>query len=331
MPNITITLPVYQGEKYIARALDSIFNQTSDNYKLLVVCDKGTDRTLEILEEYKKTYDFTLVVNETKVGQTPAFNQSHQLVDTKYIAFFMDDDELYPDYIEEVTKCIESTGADFIRGYSMKGNTLRNPEIDDNTGPCRVYTKKLWEEVGGYLGEWDFYNDTDFWYRVKYHTPQYKMALIRKPIYRYYNVGDNISHTPESRTQRWDEKKLFEDKWKLRESRYFEVKDPEYNGSYEDYWLKETHRVYKDSYNIYAFLQCDDKIVEKIPTIPNKSILLTTLRVPNTDINKVFINLIKHGFTFYPEPNYRFNTKDRGVPIEHNGIKFFRICAFKDI
>lgn len=330
MEEITITLPVYMGEKYISRALDSVFNQTCDNYKLIVVYDKCTDKTLEILKEYKKKHDFTLVINDTKVGQTPAFNQSHQLVDTKYIAFFMDDDELYPNYIEEVTKCIHDTDADFIRGYFMKGNNLKNPEIDDNTGPCRIYTKKLWEEVGGYLNEWDFYNDTDFWYRVKYHNPQYKIALIRKPLYRYYNVSDNISHTPESHTKRWEEKKLFEAKWKLRESRYFEVKDPEINGSYEDYWFKEIHKVYEKSYNIYSFPQYDDKILEKISTIPNKSVLLTTLQVPTIDINRVFIELVKYGFIFYTEPNYRFNTKDRGVPIEHNGIKYYRICAIKE-
>jgi glycosyltransferase involved in cell wall biosynthesis len=333
MEDITITLPVYMGEQYIKRAMDSIYNQTDRNFKLIVVCDKGPDKTLEILEKYKTLYDFKLVVNEERVGQTPAFNQTHSLVDTKYIAFFMDDDELYPTYIEEVRKCIKETGADFIRGYFMKGQAIRDPVMDDNIGPFRVYTKKLWEEVGGYLGEWDFFNDTDFWYRVKYHEPQYKTALIRKPLYLYHNVADNVSNSPEKHSKRLDERVAFTYKWLLRESRYFETKDSNSNGDFEGKWLLEVQRAYEDYGYTKSICQRDSNdIIKRISTASPNTMILSTFSIPNkdTDLNEIFKALIKYGFTFYPEPSSRIVTKDRGIPIDHNGTKYFRLCAFKD-
>ena len=53
-PKIEILLATYNGEKYVGEQIDSIINQTYNNWELLIRDDNSKDRTLEILKEYEK-------------------------------------------------------------------------------------------------------------------------------------------------------------------------------------------------------------------------------------------------------------------------------------
>ena len=251
---LTIVIPVYNGEKHIGRALDSLIEQTNKNFKVIIVYDIGEDDTGKILEEYTNKLQFNLITNLKPVGQDAAWNIGHKTVETKYIGFLMDDDELYPNYIDEILRCINDTNADFIRAYWMKGPILRNPELDDNLGQCRVYTKKLWEEIGGFDETFDSWNDTDFWYKIKYHKPYYKIALIRKPLYRWYYESDNLSHKLKQTTEKKEERKIFEKRWKLLESRFFETNELLLDDTSDDItyrWIKDTiNKLDTDEKNI---------------------------------------------------------------------------------
>jgi len=51
-PKISAVMPVYNREKYVRAAIDSIIGQTYTNWEFIIVDDGSTDRTLEILQEY---------------------------------------------------------------------------------------------------------------------------------------------------------------------------------------------------------------------------------------------------------------------------------------
>ena len=53
---ITVVIPVYNAEKYIGRCLDSIINQTVNNYKILLINDGSKDNSQKIIEWYKAKY-----------------------------------------------------------------------------------------------------------------------------------------------------------------------------------------------------------------------------------------------------------------------------------
>ena len=57
-PELTVIMPCYNMEKYLARALDHLAKQIDKNFKLLIVNDGSTERTKEIAESYRKQFKY---------------------------------------------------------------------------------------------------------------------------------------------------------------------------------------------------------------------------------------------------------------------------------
>ena len=51
-PKISVLIPVYNGEKYLANTINSVINQTYDNWELIILDDESTDNSKKIIEEY---------------------------------------------------------------------------------------------------------------------------------------------------------------------------------------------------------------------------------------------------------------------------------------
>ena len=56
IPAVSIIIPMYNSEKYIAECLDSIFAQTFDDFEVIVVDDCSTDESCAVVENYIKTH-----------------------------------------------------------------------------------------------------------------------------------------------------------------------------------------------------------------------------------------------------------------------------------
>ncbi len=64
IPKISIIIPVYNAEKYLSRCLDSVLTQSFTDFEVVCVNDGSTDRSLEILVEYRKHDDRIRVINQ---------------------------------------------------------------------------------------------------------------------------------------------------------------------------------------------------------------------------------------------------------------------------
>ena len=65
MPEITVLMPVRNGEKYIKNAIDSVLNQTLTDFEFLIIDDGSTDRTVKIIQDYADER-IHLVINSFK-------------------------------------------------------------------------------------------------------------------------------------------------------------------------------------------------------------------------------------------------------------------------
>jgi glycosyltransferase involved in cell wall biosynthesis len=84
-PKITVLMPVYNGERYLRQAMDSILNQSVEDYEFLIINDGSTDRTLEILQSYKDPR-IKVINNEGNIGLTAFLNRGLKIAKGEYIA-----------------------------------------------------------------------------------------------------------------------------------------------------------------------------------------------------------------------------------------------------
>ena len=105
-------MPVYNVEKYLRKCLDSILNQTFQDFEIICVDDGSSDKSLEILEEYAKKDSRFVILKEIHLGAGEARNRGLELAKGKYIQFLDSDDYFEPDMLEELYNRAEKYQAD---------------------------------------------------------------------------------------------------------------------------------------------------------------------------------------------------------------------------
>lgn len=105
---VSVCIPTYNGEKYIAEALNSVFKQTYPNIEIILSDDNSTDRTVEIAKsfEQKSSFDFS-VLEHSQYGLAQNWNFCISKAKGKYIKFLFQDDLLEPNAIEEMVNLAE--------------------------------------------------------------------------------------------------------------------------------------------------------------------------------------------------------------------------------
>jgi glycosyltransferase involved in cell wall biosynthesis len=102
---VSIGLPVYQGENYLEKALDSLLNQTFTDLEIIISDNASSDRTQEICLEYAaKDSRVHYYHNEENLGAAVNYNRVFQLSSGKYFKWAAHDDVCAPEYLE---KCVE--------------------------------------------------------------------------------------------------------------------------------------------------------------------------------------------------------------------------------
>lgn len=92
---LTIILPVYNGEKYLSFAIDSILNQSYQDFRLLIINDGSTDSSLAIAHSYRDKR--ITVVDQANQGLSAALNHGLDLASSQYVARMDHDDISHPD------------------------------------------------------------------------------------------------------------------------------------------------------------------------------------------------------------------------------------------
>jgi len=91
VPSITVLMPVYNGSRYLAAAIDSILSQTYTDFEFLIIDDASGDGSCNIIKSYNDTR-IRLIVNKKNLGQTRSLNKGIQLAKGEFIARIDQDD-----------------------------------------------------------------------------------------------------------------------------------------------------------------------------------------------------------------------------------------------
>ena len=193
--DVSVIVPAYNVELYIADCLDSLIHQqTSYDVEFIVINDGSTDETPSIIGTYAKRDSRIRVINQENRGLSGARNRGIKESRGRYIAFVDSDDELEPNHIQTLMDALVSSHTDYVTsGYSRideHGELIeRVPDNTYGTAWARIYKREIWE--GLRFPERLWYEDTVLAYFVK---PRYDEHVIHDTSYRYRVRSGSISH-----------------------------------------------------------------------------------------------------------------------------------------
>jgi glycosyltransferase involved in cell wall biosynthesis len=189
----SVIIPLYNKAPYIKRALDSVLNQTFQDFEIIVVNDGSTDDSETLIREHYG--DKVKLINQPNQGVSAARNRGIKEVNFDYIAFLDADDYWHPDYLKEITFGIEQFPNAGILGTSYTFDLAKM----DHPGPtdwhqipdyfnnaivntlfftsATVIRKRFFEESEGFDSALTRGEDMDTWFRAIIH--------FGKPAYNY--------------------------------------------------------------------------------------------------------------------------------------------------
>ena len=102
--DISVIVPVYNSEKYIEEAVDSILQQEGVRIEIILINDGSTDRSVEILDRYAAGYDGVHVIHQENMGLSAARNIGLDAASGRYIAYLDSDDMFVADALKKAGK-----------------------------------------------------------------------------------------------------------------------------------------------------------------------------------------------------------------------------------
>lgn len=112
MPKISIVIPVYNAEKYLARCLDSILNQTFTDYEVILVNDGSKDDSILVCQSYVEKDSRIKLIDKENGGLSSARNTGLKQATGEYIGFVDNDDWISENFYEKLYNTIIETGCD---------------------------------------------------------------------------------------------------------------------------------------------------------------------------------------------------------------------------
>lgn len=179
-PAVSIVLPVFNGEEYLAEALDSIIAQTFEDFELICVDDCSTDSTPQILADYAERDSRVRVIRNEANKKLPAsLNVGFAAARAGWLSWTSDDNILLPETLAELVKARDAhPAADIIhadyrvidpaghRKKRIRTGPAEHLPLDNTIGCCFLYRREVDAKLGGYDETLFGMEDYDFWLRA---------------------------------------------------------------------------------------------------------------------------------------------------------------------
>ncbi|MDW2995059.1 MAG: glycosyltransferase family 2 protein [Alphaproteobacteria bacterium] len=134
MTNVSIVVPCYNVEKYVAKCLDSLCGQTLCDIEIICIDDKSTDNTLKILRKYAaQDKRIKLLCQPKNSGVAAARNRGIKYARGEYVGFVDPDDWVDIDFYEKLYACAKETNAEVVKGgYKIFNVLTQQTRISDS-------------------------------------------------------------------------------------------------------------------------------------------------------------------------------------------------------
>ncbi len=205
-PYIAVVIPLYNKEKYVKRAIDSVLAQSRTDYEVIVVNDGSTDDGPEIVRQMRD--DRVRMVDQPNAGVSAARNRGIREARSELVAFLDADDEWLPPFLEtivEMARRYPEAGA-YATGYRLvkgQGDVCRDITIGGDGVQCGCYfdltrrgveicsasstavRRRVFDRAGTFRVGYRLGEDLDMWFRIGLYYPLACSPRICA-LYHYY-------------------------------------------------------------------------------------------------------------------------------------------------
>ena len=197
-PSISVLMPVYNTEKYLAEAVESIRNQTFCDFEFIILDDGSTDRSLGILRRFARQDPRIVVHSRENRGLVATRNQLMQLARGEWLVWADSDDISYPFRIERLLKVMQSDRAIVWVGSAYR---LVDPsgwpicKINDPSSfgiGSSVIAKEVALDIGGFCSGFCVGEDTEFGMRMKGSG---KIEWLKETLLDYRQHFDSVCNS----------------------------------------------------------------------------------------------------------------------------------------
>lgn len=209
-PLVSISMPAFNAEQYIAEAIESVLAQTYENFELIIVDDGSTDRTREIIERYSDPR-IIKIFSDLNRSLIPTRNHITSIAKGKYLALLDADDRALPDRLQKQVDFLESGFADLCgadhwtlnqKNGSLKPSKQRHSDSDIKAllticsplcNPAVMGKLEIFQRFP-YASKHLHAEDYSLWTEIA--LAGYKFANLRQKllIYRQHPTQTSINH-----------------------------------------------------------------------------------------------------------------------------------------
>ncbi|MGM1056997.1 MAG: glycosyltransferase family 2 protein [Bacteroidota bacterium] len=258
-PTVSIILPVYNCDKYIQEAIESILNQTYVDFELIIVNDGSTDQTSNIIKKFTNIDKRIIAINKHNTGLSDSLNTGLRIAQGKYIARIDADDlclvgrlklqvkflDNHPEYIIVGSAVVYINENGKKLGYSHVYITDKSikkslPKINPLAHPSVMILKSALIQINGYeINVRQDFEDYYLWHRLKkmgkfYNIPEplIKYRLLENSLSRggtkeYFAAVNNISNRGNITKEEYNKIKLLKNQKitkKIKTSKFIKFK-----------------------------------------------------------------------------------------------------------
>ena len=203
IPDVTIVVTNYNYSKYLPRCIRSCLSQKHVNVEVIVVDDRSTDNSLDVLKPFYK--DIQIIRNEKNVGVAAAANTGISLARGRYVIRVDADDFVNSDMCYIMSIYLDSNhnafcvSCDYILVDEYENILERKNAEKDNISCGIMYRRELLIELGSYNPGMRHKEEVELRKRL---DEFYKIHHLKIPFYRYRMHKNNKTKQPEYKT--WD-------------------------------------------------------------------------------------------------------------------------------
>lgn len=192
---VSIVLPVYNGEKYLALSIQSVLDQTYTDWELIIVNDCSTDTSLQIAEKYaEQDARIHIISNAENKRVARSLNIGFEQAKGQYFTWTSDDNLYGSQALEKMVGYLERhpessfvhADMDFIDKdgniIANTSNSCHNIYLCNCVHACFMYRRKVVDTIGEYNPDVLYVDDYDYWLRI---SLKYELHHIPEILYQY--------------------------------------------------------------------------------------------------------------------------------------------------